>query len=80
MTTFSMQAKASKKYADDFMRDTSDNKIYRSIQVKNIEDYIDKNTIFVWDFDGVPFKASATVEENYIIVTEISTGKSWGTR
>ena len=39
MTTFSMQAKASKRYADDFMRDTSDNKIFRSIQVKNIEDY-----------------------------------------
>ena len=77
MTTFKMQAKASKKYVDEFMRDTSDNKILSAIQVKNIEDYIDENTIFVWDFDGVPFKASATVEENYIIIKEKDTGKTW---
>lgn len=54
-------------------RDNRDNKLFKSIQVKDVTTITDDNTVYVWDFDGVPFKCAGLVEDDYIIATNVET-------
>jgi hypothetical protein len=59
----------SKKEERPFIRDTSDNKIFKSIQVKDISTITNKDTVGVWDFDTALWKAAANMENKFIRVT-----------
>ena len=56
-------------------RDNRDNKVFKSIQIKDITKVTDKNTIFVWDFDKYPFACASLVEDDYILATNAEDGQ-----
>jgi len=58
-------------------RDLSPNKYFQALQITDIASVTDENTVFVWDFDGVPFKEASKVEDDYIKVKLKSSGETW---
>ena len=52
-----------------FIRSKKDNPLLKALQVKgDLFDIVDENATLWADFDGVPFKCSSSVEEDYITV------------
>lgn len=51
-----------------YKRDESDNKLFKSIQVKDITPYITEDCVGVWDFDTPVWKACANMETKSIRV------------
>lgn len=51
-----------------FVRDTSDNKIFPEIQIKDISKYIDENTVGKMDSDNMIYRACSNMETKYIEV------------
>ena len=49
-----------------FIRDDSDNKLFTSIQVKDITSIITDDCVGAWDFDGVVYRACANMENRLI--------------
>lgn len=58
-----------------FKRDNRDNKLFKDLQIKDISGILTDDAVFVWDFDGIPYKCSGMVEEDYIVATNVETGE-----
>lgn len=54
-------------------RDNRDNKFFKELQIKDLSPYVDENTVFVWDFDGVIWKEASKAEDSYIIAKNLET-------
>lgn len=63
-----------KEVKGEFIRDESDNKLFPSIQVKNIQDIITEDCVGAWDFDGVIWKACANMENKLVKITNTDLG------
>ena len=61
----------------NIFKDLSDNKVFKNLQVVEIEKITNDDTVFVWDMDGVPFKEASKVEDDYIIVKHLETEEEW---
>ncbi|AUR87475.1 hypothetical protein NVP1101O_064 [Vibrio phage 1.101.O._10N.261.45.C6] len=57
-----------------FVRDESDNKLFTSIQVKDIRDIITEDCVGHFDFDTTLWKACANMENKYIVAKHITEG------
>ena len=57
-----------------FVRDDTDNKLFKDIQVKDISKLIAKNCVGVYDADTLIWKACANMEKKYIIVRNEAEG------
>ncbi len=53
----------------EFKRDESDNKLFKAIQVDNIEELIHKDTVFYYDYDTPVYKICSNLETKQIKVT-----------
>lgn len=80
MGSFNIENESDCRDKDDFgegttfkewTRDNRDNKLFKDLQVKDISKITNDDTVFVWDFDGVPFRAASMVEEDYLVATNV---------
>lgn len=56
-------------YGQKFIRSKQDNELLKCIQIKdNFFDIVDKDAVVICDADGIPFKTSSSVEEDYVVV------------
>ena len=54
---------------DEFIRSKKDNPLLKALQVKgDLFDIVDDNATLWGDLDGVPFKCSSSVEEDYVTI------------
>ena len=54
---------------DEFIRSKKDNPLLKALQVKgDLFDIVDENATLWGDLDGVPFKCSSSVEEDYVTI------------
>ncbi|AGH32263.1 hypothetical protein VPHG_00200 [Vibrio phage 11895-B1] len=51
-----------------FVRDDSDNKLFKSIQIKDISSIITEDCVGAWDFDGVVYRVCSNMEHRLIKV------------
>ena len=54
------------KQVKPFIRDDSDNKLFKDIQVNDITDIITQDCIGAWDFDGVVYRVCSNMENRLI--------------
>lgn len=58
-----------------YYRSDKDNPYLKDSQIKNLEDYVDENTVNVIDCDTLPFQTASSVEDDYIEVILKSANK-----
>jgi hypothetical protein len=73
-STSNEQVEGTVKKEVPFVRDESDNKLFKSIQVKNIQDIITEDCVGGWDFDGVIYRACANMENRLVRVVNEAEG------
>ncbi|MCP4985255.1 MAG: hypothetical protein GY928_04040 [Colwellia sp.] len=66
---FGLDNKQEDKVITPFVRDESDNKIFKEIQVEAGSDLITEDTIGCWDFDTPIYKIASNLENKFITVT-----------
>lgn len=57
------------KEVKPFVRDESDNKLFKDIQVKDITPLITEDCVAGWDFDGVVYRVASNMENRLIRIT-----------
>ena len=73
-TKESAERENDQKESKPFVRDDSDNKLFKEIQVKDISSLLSDDCIGHWDFDTPLWKACANMETKYIIAKHIKEG------
>jgi len=70
MGSFSLKAEVDEN--SSFGRVTFDNKMFKGIQVKDIENYITEDCTLVIDCDTIPYRAAVLQDNNYIVVKNLT--------
>lgn len=60
------------KVEKPFVRDDSDNKLFKEIQVKDITSIITDDCVGAWDFDGVVYRACSNMENRLIKIKHVT--------